>query len=102
MQKPTIAEIKARTSKESPYFFSRDTLKFFGQTMRSFSVKVSPKGNVYIVAPSYWPDHDYPYKPRLMGYTLRRFTGDDLEHVSGVDTMGVGGKLNIEEYIRSN
>ena len=100
--KPTIAEIKARTREKSPYFFERDTMRFFGQTMRSFSVRVSPKGNIYIVAPSYWSDSQYPYRPRLMGYTFRCFTGDDLEDVSGVDTMGAGGKLNIEAYIREN
>ena len=46
----TIYEIKSRTAKTSPYFFNRDTLEFFGQTMKSFSV--TKQGDKFlIVAP---------------------------------------------------
>lgn len=34
----TIYEIKRLTENTAPFFFSRKTLKFFGQTMKSFSV----------------------------------------------------------------
>ena len=34
----TIYEIKQLTQETSPYFFSRNTLKFFNQKMRGFSV----------------------------------------------------------------
>lgn len=57
MRKPTIVEIKlwlkreinenGRTVlKESP-FFSRDTLRFFGQKMSDFRVEKTKKENIY-------------------------------------------------------
>jgi len=33
-----IQNIKAYTENKSPYFFSRDTMRFFGQTLKSFKV----------------------------------------------------------------
>lgn len=47
----TIYEIKNRTQETSPYFFDRKTLKFFGQTMRSFSVKKQADGRFRVSAP---------------------------------------------------
>ena len=47
----TIYEIKERTEKTSPYFFTRQTLKFFGQTMRSFKVYKQKDGKYLISAP---------------------------------------------------
>jgi len=47
----TIYEIKRLTADTSPYFFVPKTLKFFGQTMRSFSVRKQPDGRYYISAP---------------------------------------------------
>lgn len=47
----TIQEIKAATSKTSPYFFSKDTLRFFGQTLRSFKVSKQKDGRFLIKAP---------------------------------------------------
>ena len=38
VQKPTINKIKAWTTESSPYFFNPDTLRFFHQTMSSFTV----------------------------------------------------------------
>lgn len=35
----TIYEIKRRTEQTAPFFFSKSTMKFFGQTLKSFSVK---------------------------------------------------------------
>jgi len=46
-----IYEIKNRTQETSPYFFSSKTLKFFGQTMRSFKTKKQADGRIYIFAP---------------------------------------------------
>lgn len=71
----TIYEIKQRTQETSPYYFRRDTLKFFGQTMRMFSVK--KVGNKYkISAPSYW-------NGKLMGYSERMFNPEtnELENI---------------------
>ena len=47
----TIYDIKRLTSETSPYFFTSKTLKFFGQTMRSFSVKKQEDGRYLITAP---------------------------------------------------
>jgi hypothetical protein len=44
----TISEIKQLTQETSPYFFSRDTLKFFGQTMRGWSVVKQDDGRYRI------------------------------------------------------
>jgi hypothetical protein len=50
MRKPTIYEIKRATAETSPYFFSRETLKFFGQTMKSFRVTRCTDGRFYFYA----------------------------------------------------
>jgi hypothetical protein len=47
----TIYEIKRLTEKTAPYFFSRDTLKFFGQTMSSFKVYKLSDGRYLLTAP---------------------------------------------------
>jgi len=46
MKKPTIYEIKRLTAETQPYFFSRNTLKFFGQTMKDFKVMHHTQNNV--------------------------------------------------------
>jgi len=71
---PTISEIKRATVKTAPYFFSRDTLRFFGQTMSSFKVKRSPKGNIYIYARSVQKDREGArLRVVIDTYTLRRY-----------------------------
>jgi hypothetical protein len=69
----TIYEIKERTRETSPYFFERKTMKFFGQTMKSFRVYKQKDGKYLIVAP--WG----PGCPR--GVTRRLFNPktNDLE-----------------------
>ena len=47
----TIHDIKWLTRDTAPYFFSRKTMKFFGQTLRSFSVKRQKDGRYRISAP---------------------------------------------------
>jgi len=47
----TIYEIKRRTEGTAPHFFSRQTMKFFGQTMRDFKVYKQQDGKFLIVAP---------------------------------------------------
>lgn len=79
----TIGEIKERTKETNPYYFSRETLKFFNQKMSSFSVtKRRQKGidGYLISAPSRWDG-------RLMGYSRRFFNPitNDLEDVEGAD-----------------
>jgi|LakMenE01Jun11ns_1017448.scaffolds.fasta_scaffold9252569_1 hypothetical protein len=43
-----IYEIVDRTRITSPYYFSKDTMKAFGQTISKFSVKRMPDGRVRI------------------------------------------------------
>ena len=48
----TIYEIKKRTKKTSPYFFSKNTMQFFGQKMKDFKVYKQKDGRFKITAPS--------------------------------------------------
>tara|TARA_R110000850_G_scaffold196242_2_gene322665 strand:- start:559 stop:822 length:264 start_codon:yes stop_codon:yes gene_type:complete len=54
MQKPTITQIK-QSGVLGEYFFSRDTLRFFGQTMSSFKTDWQDKdsGIVRLYAPMF-------------------------------------------------
>ena len=47
----TIYQIKRLTAESSPYFFTRETLRFFGQTLKSFSVRKMLNGCYHISAP---------------------------------------------------
>lgn len=73
----SIYDIKRLTSETAPYFFTSKTLKFFGQTMRSFSVKKQPDGRVLISAPM----RDR-FTGKVMGTTQRFFNpaNNTLEH----------------------
>jgi len=50
-----IQEIKRLTAKTNPYYFTRETLKYFRQTLKSFSVRKQYDGRFKIQAPAY--DH---------------------------------------------
>jgi hypothetical protein len=63
----TIQQIKDRTKETSPYFFSPDTLRFFGQTLNSFTVTEQKDGRFLIQAPS------YDYEETQMPDTIRYF-----------------------------
>ena len=63
----TIYEIKRRTKKTSPYFFSKDTLRFFGQRMKDFKVTKINDDCYHINAPM------YDYCGVYMGDTNRFF-----------------------------
>lgn len=47
----TISEIKQKTQETAPYYFTRKTMSFFGQTMRDFKVKKQSDGRYLITAP---------------------------------------------------
>ena len=47
-----IYKIKELTKKTAPYFFDRKTMKFFGQTLKDFTVKEQKDGRYLITAPS--------------------------------------------------
>jgi hypothetical protein len=69
----TIQEIKARHESLDPtsYFFSRSAMKYFNQTLRSFSVMYLGEDTYEISAPIYRKDVDG--KRRYMGMTKRIF-----------------------------
>jgi hypothetical protein len=73
----TIYEIKRLTAENSPYFFTTKTMKFFAQTLRSFSVKKQLDGRYYISAPMI--DRT---TGKVMGKTERYFNpaNNTLEH----------------------
>lgn len=53
MRKPTIYEIKRLTKEKATYFFSKDTMKFFNQTLKDFKVETMEDGRFKISADSF-------------------------------------------------
>tara|TARA_R110002020_G_scaffold21246_5_gene72031 strand:- start:853 stop:1062 length:210 start_codon:yes stop_codon:yes gene_type:complete len=49
----TISEIKKRTKKTAPYFFSADTMRFFQQKLSDFKVNKQNDGRFKISAESF-------------------------------------------------
>jgi hypothetical protein len=47
----SIYEIKRLTKESAPYFFSKETLRFFGQTLKDFKVYKQKDGRFKIIAP---------------------------------------------------
>lgn len=66
-KKPTIYEIAELTKPNEKYFFSKATLKFFGQSMSKFYVHSENKGKFKISCPI--RDHSKEVK----GETVRYF-----------------------------
>jgi len=65
MQTPTITEIFFRDTDAGGFYFSRDTLKFFNQTLRSFKV-YQVRDRIFVYAPSRW-------NGKLMGYSIAEY-----------------------------
>ncbi len=63
----TIHEIKRLTQETNPYYFDRQTMRFFGQRLRDFRVQKQPDGRYRISAPI--TDRD----GRNMGESVRFF-----------------------------
>jgi hypothetical protein len=61
----TIYDIKAAVAQTEPYFFNSRTMKSFGQTLKSFSVRKDGT-RYFISAPS-------RMNGRIVGYTQRYF-----------------------------
>lgn len=67
LPKLSIYDIKRLTAQTSPYFFTRDTLKFFNQRLSDFRVsRCFDTGKYFISAPS-------KMNGRIIGYTQRYF-----------------------------
>lgn len=89
---PSIATIERRTKARSPYYFSKDTLEIFDQTMSSFVVERSPGGKIFIYAPC-------KYRGKIIGYSFREYTGSQLKPPPLPQPVTM---LDIHEYIQSN
>jgi len=70
----TIYEIKKMTEKSNPSFFSKNTLKFFGQKMNDFHVKKTKKSNLF-----YFYAQIKDYQGVLRGLTERLFDSNTNE-----------------------
>ncbi len=70
----TIHEIKRRTEETAPYFFTRKSLKFFGQRMKDFKVYKQLDGRYKITAPMI-----DKFNGRKMGDTIRFFNPENNE-----------------------
>ena len=73
---PTIYQIEEDTQKSSPYFFARNTLRFFGQTMSRFTV-FEKDGEIFISAPIKI-DGEFAYqindnRDKIQMQTLRKY-----------------------------
>jgi hypothetical protein len=68
-----IKEIKHLTRGTAPYFFSNDTLKFFGQTLEDFNVEKVKDGRYKIKAIERNAPHTESH------YTIRYFNPDSNE-----------------------
>lgn len=102
----TIYEIRDAIKEKQPYYFSHDTLHFFGQSMESFIVKKSPSGRIFIYAPSYWIGGYFRHKD-FMGYTFMEFFSNDLIKPNDFNTSETqnnqeSGLNYILEYIASH
>lgn len=70
-QRMTIHEIKRRVEARGSHFFDRKTLRFFGQTMKSFSVRKLTATTWLISAPIIDKDR------RFQGATVVMFDSTD-------------------------
>lgn len=99
--KLTIAYIREATRQNSPHFFDRDTLKFFGQRMSSFRVWKGKSGATYIAAPMRHEDR-HTGRFYTTGLTLRKFTGADLELVEMPNDVELLGMEHAKEWLKQN
>ena len=72
----TIYDIKRLTAETAPYFFSRKTMQFFGQTLKDFKVYKQPDGRYLITTPCYM-------NGKIIGHSERYFNPEtnNLEFV---------------------
>ena len=79
-----ISDVKRQTRAKCPHFFSRGTLRFFGQTVRSFKVR-TVSGRRFIYAPSY--SDASGCSDDSMYYTVREFADGNLHIVRDNDNQ---------------
>ena len=81
-----IYEIKRETKETAPFFFSRENMKFFNQTLRDFRVKRQRDGRVRISAPIRQSSRrrgseyfHYDYSQEVFAYTIRFYNPETKE-----------------------
>lgn len=74
MKRLTIYDIKRMTSETESFFFTRKTLKFFGQTMKSFKVYKIDEENYLITAPVYHRDMVVSQTRENFNIVTKKFT----------------------------
>ena len=72
MARLTIYDIKRLTAATCPYFFTRSTMRHFGQTLRDFKVYKQPDGRYLVTAPSHMSG-------KVIGHTKRYFNLENNE-----------------------
>lgn len=77
MERLTIYDIKRLTQETSPYFFSRDSMRFFGQTLKDFKVYKQKDGKYLIIAGSGKNWNEKHYTKRLFNPL-----NNELEHIT--------------------
>jgi len=73
----TIYEIKERTQETSPYFFTRASMRFFGQTLKDFRVYKQKDGKYLIIAHS-----GSNWKGKHITQRLFNPKTNELEHIT--------------------
>ena len=92
MRKPSIYDIKYAVTEKSPHYFSRNTMRHFGQTLKSFTVR-RVGDRVFIYAPG-WDGK------RTMPPSFREFTGDNLVTVKRHGEYHMwASTFEIDEYL---
>jgi hypothetical protein len=81
-----IYQIKRETQETAPFFFSRENMKFFNQTLRDFRVKRQRDGRTRISAPirQYSKGRGsryfhYDYTGDVFAYTVRFYNPETKE-----------------------
>lgn len=101
----TIYDIKYATMLSSPKFFDRDTMKFFGQTMRDFRIVTSHSGRIFIYAPTF--RYDYSNRKYYhVGWSIREFVdlgrnSGELHNIDIPEIVKSGGKEAIKNYLKN-
>lgn len=91
---PTIYDIKYSITNESHYF-DRQSMRFFGQTLKDFTVKKSPAGRIFIYAPI-----KDKYTNKLTGgYSFREYAENKLVNVPINELVTLG---SILQYINTH
>lgn len=77
---PTIYDIKA-AQPASSYFFTAKTMKFFGQTLKSFGVHWNSEYDCWETRAAMYARGEYGGKPRYMGMSVHYWEPETLKHI---------------------